>query len=60
MTAGAAPTEAPAVEPVVLTMEAGDAEEPLALGTLVENSVAQGEVEGSGGAEMEGEADEGA
>ena len=50
-------------------MEAGDAEEPLALGTLgvtsvaqgeVETSVAQGEVEGSGGAEMEGEADEGA
>ena len=41
-------------------MEAGDAEEPLALGTLVGNSVAQGEVEGSGGAEMEDEADEGA
>ena len=41
-------------------MEAGDAEEPLALGTLAATSVAQGEVEGSGGAEMEDEADEGA
>ena len=41
-------------------MEVGDAEEPLALGTLAETSVAQGEVERSGGAEMEDEADEGA
>ena len=40
-------------------MEAGDAEEPLTLGTLAATSVTQGEVEGSGGAEMEDEADEG-
>ena len=60
VTAGAAPTEAPAVEPVALTMEAGDAEEPQAVGTLAGTSVAQGEVEGSGGAEMEDEAGKGA
>ena len=39
-------------------MEAGDAEEPLALGTSAVTSVAQGEVKGSGGAEREVEADE--
>ena len=45
---------------MVLTIEVSDAEEPLALGTLAATSVAQGEVGGSGGAEMEDEADEGA